>query len=135
MRRDDSMMKRSLLGICLGMSLVACSGAKREATKQYARLTVIYGKPESFGVRYFWESPSEKTEAMNFVELHQHFGVAPPAADEPKVEPHDYKVITRLMESGWSLAAVNSIGAYKEDAGRYPDAISHFPVTTYHFSK
>jgi hypothetical protein len=128
-------MKKLLLSLGLVMALAGCSKTRHDAAKQYGRLTVIYGKQESFGIRYFWESPTEKTEAMSFEMLHQHFGVNVPGSDELKVIPRDYKVIARLMESGWSLVAVSSVGGYKEDAGSYKDAITHDPVTTYHFSK
>jgi hypothetical protein len=72
---------------------------------------------------------------MSLEVLHQHFGLDVPGADELKVAPRDYKVVARLMESGWSLVAVNSVGGYKTDAGPYKDAITHDSVTTYHFSK
>lgn len=128
-------MNRFLSGLCLAAFLTSCSKTAKNPEHRYARLTVIYGKTEPFGVRYFWETPSEKTEAMSIDEVYKFFGVARPESGELKVQPFDYKVIDHLVQSGWSLSAVSSTGAYKEDAGGYKDAITREPVTTYHFSK
>ena len=128
-------MKKLLLSLCLLVSVTACSESKREPLHRYARLTVIYGKKDSFGVRYFWENPSEKSEAMSREAVHKHFGVNLPVADELKVEPFDYKLIDHIVQSGWSLVAVSSTGGYKEDAGSYKDAVIKSPMTTYHFSR
>jgi hypothetical protein len=96
---------------------------------------VIYGKADAFGTRYFWETPSEKSDAMNREAVHEFFGVKIPVADELKVMPFDYKVIDHLVQSGWVLVAVSSTGGYKEDAGQYKDAVSNAPTTTYHFTQ
>ena len=72
---------------------------------------------------------------MSREEAHKHFGVNLPVADELKVAPFDYNLIAHIVQSGWTIAAVNSTGGYKEDAGSYKDAISYAPMTTYHFFK
>jgi hypothetical protein len=117
------------------MVFTGCSKTEQSLPHRYARLTVIYGKEDSFGTRYFWETYSEKTDAMNREEVHKYFGVELPMEDELKVTPFDYKVIDHLVQSGWNLVAVSSTGAYKGDAGKYKDAITFSPMTTYHFSR
>ena len=128
-------MNTLLLSLCILASFTGCSETKKAPLHKYARLTVIYGKADSFGVRYFWETPTEKTDAMNRESVHKYFGVELPVENELKVTPFDYKVIDHLIQSGWSLSAVSSTGGYKQDAGSYKDAISMDPMTTYHFSK
>ena len=128
-------MKTLLLSLCSLVCVTGCSETKKVTPRGYARLTVIYGKTDSFGLRYFWETPSEKSDAMSREAVHTHFGVTLPVADELKVEPFDYKLIAHIVQSGWSLVSVSSTGGYKEDAGSYKDAVSHAPMTTYHFSQ
>ena len=128
-------MNKLLLSLCFLIVCTSCSESKKDTPHRYARLTVIYGSTDSSEVRYFWEDPSEKSEAMSREAIHQHFGVDLPAAGELKVEPFDYKLIDQVIQSGWSLVAVSSTGRYKDDAASYKDAIIIHPKTTYHFSR
>lgn len=105
------------------------AGVAINPSRQYARLTNINN--DSGGNRFFWEIADHKSEAMNYEELHQYFGIPMPAENELKVQPFDYKIINHIVKEGWQLEAVSATSP-STDTVRH---VSYGSVQAYHFTK